>query len=1204
MPKKYPSFFLSRDYPYYIVAPDYRQTSAGVRATHYLCHILNELGYEAYVTAAKTSPFLRTPVLDDMVRERHRQANRPGIAVYPEVVSGNPLGQEVVVRWLLNKPGHLGGEEKPASTDIVFHWDAWVLTPDIVDSRRLHLPVIDERIFHNHDNPQDLKRSGFCFYAHKYLGFGGKIDPWLDQNGTSLCHDIPRSPEDLADILRRSTVLYCYEPSAIVLEARACGCPVLYVATPYLEQFQWTALERTMMVAENRLPDTPIPQYRVSTIYNLGAEQRLREARKGLSDFIRITQKAARQNAKQSASRALSLPTGTPAAIETSRIYQRWLASRRIEASDGNILADAIAAWRNPPEFHIVVRAGENDRAALAETLDSLNYQLYNRWHIDIITNLPCPDGLDALPSVGWQQTESDTEKPTIDFLVAAGQRDWIVELPAGAILDPLCLWRVAEHAEISGTAIGAIFTDDDIYDAHGIRNAPRFKPGVNPTWLQSADLAGPLFVRRDIWRISGSAAADRRSAWFDQLLRISAAAGWHCLSHIPDVLISYPEAFPSSAEACMHALLNPQAATSGSEIIPVSQDSWRIRRQLDEYPPVSIAIISGGQLEFLQQCLESLADKTAWDDIELLLVRAESTDPDLEEWVSAYRFRSTAVRQVFLNNDANWAEACNAAIISASHEHVVLLQEDTVILDPNWLESLVGTLVQPEVAGVSPRLVRPGNGQIAYSGDILGLAGEHASPHRDEAHFAESGYLDCLQVSRDVTLLAEGCMLLRRSDYIAVNGMENEIFPQDSAHRDFSLKLLAAGKRLIYQPQSTLVHYGESLRKHFDIANIRQPETRIESDRKLAQRWLANGVADPFWNPNLSLAQKSPQAETAFHAAWQYLPTGLPRIAARPVGNAQGDYRVSGPLKALRRAGLALDCIWQQDDEREFTPYELARLAPDVLIAQNYLLDPRLAGLQAWRESGLDTFIVYALDDLFTEMPLKSSLRSGVPANARSRFKHALQYCDRLVVSTEFLAESYRHLIADIRVVPNRLESDLWLNLQSAKRRGRKPRIGWAGGTAHRGDLELIKPVIEATRDEADWVFMGMHTDEIRPLLTEFHPGVAFSEYPAKLAALDLDIAIAPLEINRFNQGKSNLRLLEYGVLGIPVVATDIDPYRNSPACILPNDTARWIEALRERIHDAEAREREGAAMKAWVMQQFILENHLDQWLTAHLPD
>jgi hypothetical protein len=80
---------------------------------------------------------------------------------------------------------------------------------------------------------------------------------------------------------------------------------------------------------------------------------------------------------------------------------------------------------------------------------------------------------------------------------------------------------------------------------------------------------------------------------------------------------------------------------------------------------------------------------------------------------------------------------------------------------------------------------------------------------------------------------------------------------------------------------------------------------------------------------------------------------------------------------------------------------------------------------------------------------------------------------------------------------------------------------------------------------DEVDWVLLGHCPDGLRKPFREIHPPVAIADYPAALAALNLDVAIAPLEINAFNEAKSNLKLLEYGALGYPVVCSDIVPYQ-----------------------------------------------------------
>jgi len=145
---------------------------------------------------------------------------------------------------------------------------------------------------------------------------------------------------------------------------------------------------------------------------------------------------------------------------------------------------------------------------------------------------------------------------------------------------------------------------------------------------------------------------------------------------------------------------------------------------------------------------------------------------------------------------------------------------------------------------------------------------------------------------------------------------------------------------------------------------------------------------------------------------------------------------------------------------------------------------------------------------------------------------------------------------------------------------------------------------LLEALKDEVEWVFMGMYPERSRACVAEVHPPVGIDKYPAKLASLNLDLAIAPLEINAFNEAKSNLRLLEYGILGWPVVCTDISPYRShdTPVTRVPNEPEAWIAAIRQKLADPVVAAQEGQRLKQWVVDNFILEDHLDEWVRALL--
>jgi hypothetical protein len=190
------------------------------------------------------------------------------------------------------------------------------------------------------------------------------------------------------------------------------------------------------------------------------------------------------------------------------------------------------------------------------------------------------------------------------------------------------------------------------------------------------------------------------------------------------------------------------------------------------------------------------------------------------------------------------------------------------------------------------------------------------------------------------------------------------------------------------------------------------------------------------------------------------------------------------------------------------------------------------------------------------------------------------------------------------VRVIPNAIDDERWKGLANTPRGGAKPRVGWAGARQHAGDLRIIEPVVQATAAQIDWVFFGMCPPAIRAVVKEVHDMVPVAEYPAKLAGLGLDLAVAPLEDNPFNRAKSNLKLLEYGILGIPCVASAALPYRNSPAT-LPGERAQdWVHAILDLARDRDRARAQGEAMRAWVLAKWMLSGTLHLWDRALDPE
>ncbi|AOJ97297.1 glycosyltransferase [Burkholderia vietnamiensis] len=220
--------FTRLGHPYYILAPNYRQTSGGIRAMHYLCHVLNLLGQEAYVCTQVVHPDLRTPPLTNDIVQTHARANRSPIVVYPDVVTGNPFNARCVVRYLLAEPGRINGEPIALQPDDLIFTFGPSLVPDGWKADLLRMPLVDTRIF-NSDGVDDARRNGTAVFINRHLRRGGTLHP-VTAESIEISTRVPeRSAHELAALFRQVECVYMYEWSTAVFEALLCGCPVVCI---------------------------------------------------------------------------------------------------------------------------------------------------------------------------------------------------------------------------------------------------------------------------------------------------------------------------------------------------------------------------------------------------------------------------------------------------------------------------------------------------------------------------------------------------------------------------------------------------------------------------------------------------------------------------------------------------------------------------------------------------------------------------------------------------------------------------------------------------------------------------------------------------------------------------------------------------------------------------------------------------------------
>ncbi|MCP5195804.1 MAG: glycosyltransferase [Gammaproteobacteria bacterium] len=899
--------------------------------------------------------------------------------------------------------------------------------------------------------------------------------------------------------------------------------------------------------------------------------------------------------------------------------YKNWLQRHSWSKRSCQRLQDFSKKWLITPSINILVIATENNHQLLNDTINSLIEQTLCLWSLTVIAPVDFYHTQFDSKQINW--IRSDLGKNIRNILADVNidsEADWILVCEPGTYFEPIFCNLVGELIN-RNPEWRFIYTDEDIIDEKGNFSKPSLKPDSNLDLLRSAGyIEHACLIHSKLWRQIPS--IERINSGL--LLNYAAALRCHetfseaAIGHIDDILLHYPltaaddlQQFEDLGRLCLQEHLRRQGILA--EVSPgLIKGSFFVDYSLTCAPLVSIIIPTKDRLDLLQPCVQSLLEKTRYSNYELLIVDNFSTDSATLEYLAYLPTYDQRIKIISYPHEYDFSAINNFAARQATGDFLLLLNNDTVILQENWLERLISIGLRKDVGIVGCRLVYA-NQTIQHAGVIIGMGGiaQHVGI---ELPMSDAGYMGRLQLTQNFSAVTAACLLVRKELFITVGGLDEIEFPMLFNDIDFCLKITEQGYRIVWTPYVTLIHHGNaSLDSRVNTKDINESRTEknLKSQKSFIRKWIASKKAgDPAYHRHLSLREFGWVIDGEFDVPWHPDLEPLPRIVAQPPDEwGVGHYRLIGPLKELTNSGQICSFLLPPlSSEKRFLPYvsELVRAKPTTLFLQNAFTSFHLDDLKHYAELLPDVFRVFGQDDIVFSVPQKSAAHKSFGKDTKARVRRAVSLCHRAIVTTEPIAEAMRGMVDDIRVMPNYLERSRWDNLQSPRKERRKLRVGWAGAQQHQGDLEFILPVVEATANEVDWIFMGMCLAKLRYHIAEVHNPVSFDQYPAALAALDLDLAIAPLEINRFNTAKSNLRLLEYGAVGYPVICTDIEPYRNAPVTRVPNNPQAWIDTIRSHIYDLDATRIAGEQLHEWVLSNWMLDQHLDEWLKALLPN
>lgn len=438
----------------------------------------------------------------------------------------------------------------------------------------------------------------------------------------------------------------------------------------------------------------------------------------------------------------------------------------------------------------------------------------------------------------------ADERAAALQEALAAAAGDHVAVVAPGDIVEPGALAAVADY--LAGRPhVDVLFTDEQ-WPGQGAEGIFA-KPDWNPEYLLGRDYLGRLcFVRRELLRsVGGFRAGTSGVEEWDAHLRVTEAGA--VVEHIPAVALTRsvpPETGPLVQAAAVrvveeHLARVGRPATAEPAELPGTVRVWR---SIDTPPLVSVVIptigtrrsVRGNDLRLVTHCVSSILEHTTYDRWEIVLVRSEGTPAGVTQEVADVVGDRLVVTDV--TSPFNFSVAVNEGVRVAHGELVLLLNDDVEVIEPRWLERMVGVLQEPTIGVVGAKLLFE-DGTIQHLGVVHNDAWEpsHAFEFTPDgpAHFG-MGVLDL-----DYAAVTGACLLTSRDVFRRVGGFTTEL-PLNFNDVDFCLKVRANGLRVVCTPFARL--------HHFESAS-RVPTLTDHERAYLRDHWRAAAYGDGFVN-------------------------------------------------------------------------------------------------------------------------------------------------------------------------------------------------------------------------------------------------------------------------------------------------------------------------------------------------------------------
>ena len=453
------------------------------------------------------------------------------------------------------------------------------------------------------------------------------------------------------------------------------------------------------------------------------------------------------------------------------------------------------AALPRAIRFEIILPGKNADGKAREEALSSLREQTYTRFEIG--------------------ETDGETAE---DYAVFMDEDGW---------LHPGALYEIAKA--ICETGAEFLYTDEDFFTALPARlNRPWCKPGYGPDTMRGCEVCGAFFAcSKALLKEAGAegyAGMSPEERW-DAVIRMAAAAAR--VERIPKILFY-------------------RRVPAGETFLPAVR---RVQDPIKGEPLVSILIPNKDHREDLARCIDSIREKTTWPKWEIIVIENNSEDEETFRYYEEIG-KDERIRVIRREGRFNYSAVNNAGFREAKGEQILLLNNDTEVVSPDWIQEMLMYAQREDVGAVGAKLYYP-DGTIQHAGIGIGIKMLAGHYFRGETGDSE-GYYGRLSYAQEVSAVTAACMMIPRRVYEEMHGLD-ESFSVVFNDVDLCLRIREAGYNIVWTPWAELTHYESKSRGADEDTEEKKRFFVGETNRFLRKWYRVLEEGDPYYNPNLT---------------------------------------------------------------------------------------------------------------------------------------------------------------------------------------------------------------------------------------------------------------------------------------------------------------------------------------------------------------